>query len=262
MNFDFEQPITAYELVALLVSIIWPIVLMVVTWVYDKYVKKLKFDFIPSGMITLYFDNNGSYFTLGGVYEAEHKSATVQNITALVERESDKAVLNLRWSTFSPPKVRIIAGNVEMESETAHPFKVESDTLFPVLVGFENANENICEKFSNLLQPIHNAVTYMVTQQHLSPEQINVQVRQISNVDRVKQGLNDDFFWRSGVYHVKLATKYNNLTLNKKCTFTLSEVESNRIRNNIDTLLIEPMARYYFQSLPFSTIPKEFVEIS
>ena len=258
MHFDLEKFIADHQSA---ISFFWPIILMIGKWAYDKYVKKLRFDFIPSGMLTLYFDRNGSYFALSGVYEAKNKSATVQNITALVERESDKATLNLRWQTCSPPKVRFFAGNIETESETAHPFKVEADTLFPVSVGFENANQNIAEKLSNLLEPIHNVIVFMMTQQHLSPDQINAQIRQMPDADHVKRRLNDDFFWRSGVYYIKLVTKYNNLLLDKKYTFTLSDAESDRMRNNIDNLLMEPVARYYFSPFPFSTVQKELVEI-
>ena len=261
MQIDFEKPITIYEAIALCISIFWPIILSVGKWFYNKYIKKLKFTFIPTGMITLYFDKNGSYFVMGGVYEAKCKSTTVRNITAFVERESDKAMLNLRWSTFSPAKVRVSAGNIERESEIAHPFKVESDTLFPVSIEFENANEHIIDKFSNLLKPVHDTITFMMTQQHLLPEQVNTQIRQMPDMDRIKQLLNDNFFWRSGTYCVNLITKYNDSVLYKKCKFTLSEEESGQIRNNIDNLLMEPMATYYNRWPFFATVSKEFTEI-
>ena len=262
MCFDFSQPISTYELITLAISIIWPIVLAFGKLVYDKFIKKPKFDFFPSGLITLCYNRAGSYFSLSGVYEAKHKDVTVQNITAIVERESDKAVLNLKWSTFSSTKVRIEAGRIEREAEIAHPFKVEPDSLFPISVEFENANENVSEKNYLILKPVHEAISAMIAQQHYYPAQIAMQLEVLPDAKYAKQVINDQFFWRAGKYCLTVITKCNNGTIivEKKYVITVSKSESDRIRNNIDCLLQEPMSQYYGYTLPITTIKKEFEE--
>jgi len=77
MSFNFEQPITAYELIAIILSV-FALIIPLIKFVYNKLIKRLKIDFLPSGMITLYFNKSGAYISLGGVYEAKNKDATVK----------------------------------------------------------------------------------------------------------------------------------------------------------------------------------------
>ena len=127
MPINFEQPMTTYELIAIILSIL-ALVIPALKWLYDKFLKRLEIDFLPSGMITLLHNRSGSYITLGGVYEAKNKSTTVKEISAKVIRKSDNATLSLLWSVFPSPVFRSVAGNYETTFETAHPFKVEAGT--------------------------------------------------------------------------------------------------------------------------------------
>ena len=56
--FNFDQPITTYEFIAIVLSVI-ALLIPVGKWIYDKLIKRLRFDFIPSGMITLYHNKSG-----------------------------------------------------------------------------------------------------------------------------------------------------------------------------------------------------------
>ena len=154
--FNFEQPITTYELIAIILSVI-ALLLPVGKWILDKLIKRLKFDFLPSGMITLYHNKSGSYISLGGVYEAKNKSTTVKEISATVIRKNDNATLPLTWSTFPSPVYRTVAGNYETSFETAHPFKVEADTLAPAFIEFSKTATNVSDETNIILAPVVRA---------------------------------------------------------------------------------------------------------
>ena len=59
MSINFEQPMTVYELVAIVLSGL-ALIIPAIKWAYDKFFKRLKIDFLPSGMITLFHNKSGS----------------------------------------------------------------------------------------------------------------------------------------------------------------------------------------------------------
>ena len=93
MNINWTQPITVYELIAIALSTI-ALIIPLIKYIYNHFIKKLKVDFLPSGMITLFHNRSGSYISLGGVYEVKNKSTTIKEITAKVIRQSDNATLS------------------------------------------------------------------------------------------------------------------------------------------------------------------------
>lgn len=260
MTINFEQPITAYELIAIILSLV-ALIVPLLKWWYDKYIKKLQFDFLPSGMITLFFNKSGSYISLGGVFEAKNKPAVVKNISAKVIREADNATLAMNWSTFSSPVFRNYAGNVELSFETAHPFKVEADMLSPAFVEFENAADKMNEITAQILEPAHNAARRFLNQDDMNLlYQTDKQVRQTREFQDAKVSLNDYFFWKKGKYQIILTTKYNDMVLTKNYEFALTEDESEDLRTNIDNLLVEPIANHFHCNLTFHTVRKNYSE--
>ena len=125
MKLDFSTPMTSYEFLAILISAI-ALVFPIIKWAWNKWVRKTKVTFLPSGLVSIFFNKSGSYFSFGGVYSAKNKMATVKSISAIITRKSDKAVLELRWSSFSSPIYRKIAGAYETSFETAHPLSSKS----------------------------------------------------------------------------------------------------------------------------------------
>jgi len=194
--FNFEQPITTYELIAIILSGI-ALLIPAVKWIIDKLIKRLKFDFLPSGMITLYHNKSGSYLSLGGVYEAKNKSTTVKEITATVIRKSDNATLPLTWSTFPSPVYRTVAGNYETSFETAHPFKVDADTLVPAFIEFSKIATNVCEETNIILTPVIRASSAILSQNNIGVAIADAQVKQLNEYTTAKLALNDLFFWKA-----------------------------------------------------------------
>lgn len=260
MTINFEQPMTAYELIAIILSLV-ALIVPLLKWGYDKYIKKLQFDFLPSGMITLFFNKSGSYISLGGVFEAKNKPAVVKNISAKVIREADNATLAMNWSTFSSPVFRNYAGNVELSFETAHPFKVDADMLAPAFVEFGNATDKMNEITAQILEPAHNAARRFLNQDDMNLlYQTDKQVRQTREFQDAKVSLNDYFFWKKGKYQIILTTKYNDMVLTKNYEFALTEDESEDLRTNIDNLLVEPIANHFHCNLTFHTVRKNYSE--
>lgn len=259
MPINFEQPMTTYELIAIILSIL-ALVIPALKWLYDKFIKRLKIDFLPSGMITLLHNKSGSYLTLGGVYEAKNKATTVKKISAKVIRKSDNATLSLMWSTFPSPVFRSVAGNYETTFETAHPFKVDADTLAPAFVEFSNASSNIGEVSDGILRPVVNASAAILSQTNIAVLAADTAIKSLSEYNAAKLALNDFFFWKADTYELVLTTVHSKGTFDKKYVFHLSADESSSLRGNIDNLLVIHVANHFRLPLQMESVRKEFEE--
>ena len=259
MPINFEQPMTTYELIAIILSV-FALIIPVFKWAYDKFLKRLKIDFLPSGMITLYHNRSGSYISLGGVYEAKNKSTTIKEISAKVIRKSDNATLPLMWSTFPSPIYRKVASNFETSFETAHPFKVDADTLAPAFVEFTNATTNMDEVSSNILRPVVEASVPILSQPNVVLLAADAGVKSLHAYKTAQVALNDHFFWRPGTYEIVLTTVHSKNSFEKSYEIQLSDEESASIRNNIDNLLVAHVADHFRLSLHMSSVRKEFKE--
>ena len=80
MEFNFSQPMTSYEFIAIIISIV-ALLLPFVTKIYYYFFKNIKLKFIPNGQIKLFFNQSGGYIRLYGVYESENRQAIIKNIT-------------------------------------------------------------------------------------------------------------------------------------------------------------------------------------
>ena len=259
MSINFEQPMTVYELIAIILSV-FALVIPAIKWVYDKFFRRLKIDFLPSGMITLFYNKSGSYISLGGVYEAQNKSTTIKEISAKVVRKSDNATLSLMWSTFPSPVFRSIAGNYESSFETAHPFKVEADTLVPAFVEFANTVSNMDETTNNILQPVKNASLPILSQANIALCTADSGVKALPEYNAAKLSLNDYFFWKKGTYEIILTTVHSKGSFDKKYELQLSKEESAKMRENMDKLLVLHIAEHFRMTLPLNSLRKEFKE--
>lgn len=257
MNIDLAQPMTTYELVAIALSVL-ALMIPIWKWLYVRFVKRLKIDFLPSGMITLFHNKSGSYLSLGGVYEAKNQMTTIKEISAKVIRGSDNATLSLIWSTFPSPTYRKVAGNFETSFETAHPFKVEADTLAPAFVEFSNAAINIDEVTNGILRPLINASFPILSQPDITLLTADTMVRALPEFKGAWLALNDHFFWKAGTYELILTTVHSKGCFDKIYGFQLSDQESSRIRRNIDSLLIAHIADHFRLPLQIISVRKEF----
>ena len=113
MKFDFSIPMTSYEMLAVVLSII-AILIPIIQMVWKKWITQEKLNFLPMGTAFLYFNQSGSYLRIDGVYESEHKPVSIKQIAVKVTRQKDDRKLNLQWSSFISPV------NQKMCSATIH----------------------------------------------------------------------------------------------------------------------------------------------
>lgn len=257
MNIDFTTPMTFYELLAIILAAL-ALIFPCLKWVYDKYIKRLKFDFLPSGNISIFFNKSGSYISLGGVYDAKNKNVAVKNISAKVTRLSDKAVLSLGWSSFESPVFRRIANNYETTFETAHPFKVEADMLTPVFVEFTNSEENSGEIIAGILKPIHMKANSDLNTSNTTVQTYDPLFRASAEYKKALLEMNDLFFWKQGNYRIELITEYNDSTFICYSNFTLSKEDSEKLRANIEEMFVEPLANRVNCRITINTVRKKF----
>lgn len=257
MKFDFSTPMTMYELIAMVLSTL-ALIMPVIRWGYDTFVKKLKIDFLPSGMITLFHNKSGSYISFGGVYEAINKSTTIEDISAKVIRKSDNATLSLTWSIFPSPVYRTVGGNYESSFETAHPFKVEADTLAPAFIEFRNTQTNMEEVSDEIRLPVVNASSPILYQPNASLPLVDAGVKSLPEYAQAKLALNDHFFWKHGDYEILLITKHSKGILEKTFNISLSMEESAKLRSNIDSILLIHVAEHFRLVHTLNTVRKGF----
>ena len=260
MIFNFSEPITAYEFWAIVLSVI-ALLIPDIKWVHNRYIKKIKIDFLPSGKITLFFNNSGAYISLGGVYDTKNKPATIKDISAQVIRESDNSTLSLTWSSFPSPVFRQVAGNYETSFETAHAFKAEADTLTPAFIEFACATENMNDKIKAHLSPLVHAAVPITTNPNIQFLEAGNIFHELPEFHTAELELNDEFFWKTGKYKLCLMTKYNNTSFTKTYLFSLSDSDSKTLRSNIQGLLLNVLGTRFNFTSPMSTVYKDFEEI-
>ena len=259
MTIDFETPMTFYELICIISSAI-AIMIPIVKWAVEKWFKRLKIDFLISDVVTVYFNNSGSYINLGGVYRTKNKTVTIKNISAQVIRKSDNATLDLNWSVFSSPTVKEIGGQYERSFETAHPFNANADMLTPAFVEF-TSEKNISENISADLLKLYN-YEREILQQGLNFFDATGKAHVTSDYSDSKVKLHEYCFWKLGYYEIRLITKYNNdAEFIKEYSFELSDEDVIKLQNNIENLLIEPIASSFNFRLPYLSVMKKVTEL-
>ena len=259
MTIDFETPMTFYELVGIVLAAL-ALIIPFIKWLYEKWFKRLKIDFLISDLITIYFNKSGSYINLGGVYKADNKTATVKNISAQVIRNCDNAMLNLTWSTFPSPLVKEIGGQYESSFETAHPFSAIADTLTPVFIEFAKEESNVCEEIDNIIKDLHGIEYNILNQPDITLDLAIQQIKSNQEYINTKISMYDYFFWKKGTYQVNITTKYDDTQFQKIYKFELTEEDLNKLQNNLENMLLVPIANHFNIRLSYYTIRKKIFE--
>ena len=83
-------------------------------------------------------------------------------------------------------------------------------------------------------------------------------VRALPEYALAKIALNDHFFWKADEYEMVITTIHSKGTFDKKYVFSLSDAESLRLRNNIDSVLISHVANHFGMPVQMNTVTKDF----
>ena len=248
---------TVYEIVATIIAAL----ALIQPWLiaaYKKFCKKIKVVFRPSSTIKLFYNQSGSYVSLGGVIESKNKSCVVNNISVKVVRDSDKAELNADWSIFSSPIFQLVAGNAVTSSETARPFKIESNNLYPVFVEFVNKNSNENDKIKEIIDDVKNKTHELIK----NPVDFSTNLKSLKQYKKYKEyekELLENYYWKEGKYSLYLNITYNEKeVLQNKYDFNITKDDVKKFKDNITKSLDCEMYNCYRQTLSFFSAQKEF----
>jgi len=251
---QYETFSIVVSVAALLMSILIPIF----QWVWKKWIMRPIVKYYPVGEAQLFFNQSGSYIQINGILESERKAVTIKKMKATITRKSDDRKLNLVWSMFISPVNQRTYGNYIQTTETAHPIRVEADSIFCAFTEFSDPSDSsgkkirrICTDLIPVIQRVFKDRSYndACADYCKSPEYIEA-----------KNSLLSDFLWEIGEYYVDVTVEYGNKKeLIFKYKFFVSEKDSVDLRNNIDESLIAKAKEYYQVQLAFNS-PR--VEIS
>lgn len=254
MIIDFSK-ITIYEVFALVLSII-AILIPIIQWAWKKWVIKPVLHHLPTGRAYLFINMSGSYMQVEGVFEAKNKPISVKNITLKVLRTKDDKVLNLRWSTFTSPVSQRIVGNYSSITETAHPIRIEADSLICAFIEFAD----FYNSFSKTFQPHYDALVQQTDK--INP--LNVpydqayQIYTSSDSYKIAKSLLDkELFWEIGQYEITLEAEYEKEKVQFLYKFSVNADDYKRIESNLSKTLAIPIKDLYKKPLSMQTVQVE-----
>ena len=254
MTIDFSK-ITIYEVFALILSII-AILIPIIQCAWKKWVIKPVLHHLPTGRAYLFINRSGSYIQIEGVFEAKNKPISVKNITLKVLRAKDDKVLNLRWSTFTSPVSQRIVGNYSSITETAHPIRIDADSIICAFIEFTD----FYDSFSKTFQPYYDALiqqTDKINPLNASYDQA-YQMYTLSNPYKMAQSLLEkELFWEIGQYEITLEAEYGEEKVPFFYKFSVNVDDYKRIESNLVETLIKPIKDLYGKPLAMQTVQVE-----
>jgi len=234
---------TVYEKWALIVSII-ALLVPAIQCIWKKWIMNAVVKYHPTGQATLFFNQSGSYIRINGVLESERKASTIKKMRIVVTRLHDERKLNLTWSYFISPVNQSLFGNYVQTTEAAHPFRVEADSVSCAFVEYNDPTDSSGIKIRNVCASLRDAIQNVVPE-HNYEEAYSVLSKTAEFINARNQIMND-FFWEIGKYHVDVMVEYDKQkTKSFPLEFSVTEQNSNELRNNIDKALIVKLKDYY-----------------
>ena len=255
MNVDFTQPMTFYELIGIVLSII-AIVAPLLKAAWRKWLIKPILHFHPTGRATLYCNTSGSYINAEGIFEALHKPITVEKMAVVLERKQDGRQLNLQWSTFISPISQNLAGNFASSVETAHPFRIEADSIMCAFTEYadfydaarrsiEPAIKKYSQVWENMRQTAGN-VTEALTFIQNTEEYASARTELLKAL-----------YWEIGQYSLQLIVAHGRVQSTYTYCFNVTENEREKLQANIQEVLNSIVFRSYGMQPHFQAVQVE-----
>ena len=233
MSLDFNIPMTGYEFIAIVISIV-ALLLPAIRWGIKKFLIKTKLEIYPTNQLKLLYNESGSYINLDFSIECKYKNAIVQNIETIITRENDGKKLELIQSTFKSPIYSAIGNNYVSSNEAAHPFKIEENGLTNIFLEESIKSAEIVNKLSE----IHNNKLQGFKISNNYEEDIKV-FESGNQYNNIYAKLYEELFWKKGKYTMQLIIKYNkNKKMEKKYNFEIDEKEAKLFEANVTEALV------------------------
>lgn len=244
INFDLSKPITAYELIAIILSSV-AIFIPIIKSIWNNYIIKGKLKFLPIGKIMLFFNQSGPYIRIDGVYEAINKSISIKNISAKVIRVKDENKLNFEWSSFISPINQNLIGNYLQTTEAAHPFRIEKNSIMCAFTEFCDSFDSFAKTFKIKSSCLFNKIN-TIKSTYMEYSLAKDYYQKSDEYIFVRKYIENNFFWEIGKYKIIILVKYNN-TDEEKIIYNifLNEYEQQMLISNIDEILLSPLKDAY-----------------
>lgn len=235
MVVDFSEPMSIYELIAIIISII-AILTPVIKWIWNEWVVKPKLKHLPTGNIFLFINRSGSYVQIDGVFEAKNKPINIRNVTVKIIRRKDDRKLNLEWLSFHSPVNQQIVGNYASTIEQAHTFRIEANSMICAFIEF-CVLDNISWK---KIMPFYNELFLAVRamwEKNMPYEASLSEFIKSDSYKNTKNILEKECFWDIGSYKVIMDVEYDKKKTQFVYFFEVNLDEYKLIKYNIEETL-------------------------
>lgn len=249
-----------YEILSVVLSAIaigFSVFIPLIQWIYKKFFVKPIVKYYPVGLISLLFNQSGSYIQLNGVIESEKKAVSIRKMMVTIKRNKDNQSLNLTWSNFiSPVNQRLVGNNIVQTTEFAHPFRINEDSIATTFVEYTDPFDS----FGKTFRPHVNLLVEEANQTRLFSSYYNEAKKKYTNSEKyiaAKRVLSDEFFWKVGKYDLDIVVLYNNTEQTYKYEFSISDNNYADLSSNLDESIIVPLKNIYKKQWDFRTVNVE-----
>lgn len=249
-----------YEILSVVLSAIaigFSVFIPLIQWIYKKCFVKPIVKYYPVGLISLLFNQSGSYIQLNGVIESEKKAVSIRKMMVTIKRNKDNQSLNLTWSNFiSPVNQRLVGNNIVQTTEFAHPFRINEDSIATTFVEYTDPFDS----FGKTFRPHVNLLVEEANQTRLFSSDYNEAKKKYTNSEKyiaAKRVLSDEFFWKVGKYDLDIVVLYNNTEQTYKYEFSISDNNYADLSSNLDESIIVPLKNIYKKQWDFRTVNVE-----
>ena len=234
---------TPYEIMAISLSAI-AILIPILQWAWRKWIQKPILDYHPNGKARLFFNQSGSYLRIDGVYEAKNKPISIKKIDVCIKRQKDSKSLNLTWSTFISPVVQRVGINAIQSNETAHPFRIEANSIMCAFIEFADAFDSYTKTFLAKTSTLFQCIPQIHTEEQ--DYETALKIYKSNPEFAVAHSLVEkEFFWEIGKYDVTIQTHYEKKTLSCTFEFSIGQADYQLISQNITESLLSPLEDSY-----------------
>ena len=245
-------PMTQYERWALILSAV-AILIPIVQWVWKKWVETPILKYYPNGTIRLFFNQSGSYIRINGVFESLRKPTSVKKVDAQIKRKRDNKERNLSWSYFISPFVHVMGPNAVQGNETAHPFRVDADSIVCAFIEFADPFNSFGKAFNVVTKDLFQSI-YDIKGKTDDFQAALKEYQQRDDYKKAKELLNNEFIWEIGKYDLVIEASHTIRKETYSFEFTLDEADYSAMHQNIDEALVSPLkdaygVARYFQSV-------------
>lgn len=251
MNIDFSKSMTFYEFIAICLGVTG-ILIPIIQIIWKKWIIKTKLNFFPNERVLVYFNQSGPYIRIDGVYEAEHKSTSIKNISLKIVRCRDEKKLNFAWSSFISPVSQMMVNNIMQTTEAAHPFKIEVDNIVCAFTEFCDLSNSFNRTFKLITKELFDSIKEIKNKHEDYADAYKIYVNSEVYLN-ARNEIKKDFFWKIGDYDLFIDVKYSNQIKTFKYTINLEENDYELLSKNIDESLLTPLKQQYGINLDYYT---------